>query len=118
MVVSVASELVLFENTLKPLAPRFEQALAGAIPVERLMRSIMVSVERNPALLTKADRQSLLNASMSAACLALEVDGITGQAFFVPFAGKAQLIIGYKGMNTLAARSGLTVQGEVVREGD
>lgn len=113
----MASELVLFEQTLKPLAPRFEQALAGAIPVERLMRSIMVSVERTPSLLN-ADRQSLLNASMSAACLALEVDGVTGQAFFIPFAGKAQLVIGYKGMNTLAARSGFTVQGEVVREGD
>lgn len=113
----MASDLVIFENTLKPLAPHFEQALAGAIPVERLMRSIMVSVERNPRLL-EANRQSLLNASMSAACLALEVDGVTGQAFFVPFKGQAQLIIGYKGMNTLAARSGFTVQGEVVREGD
>lgn len=115
---SVASDLIVFENTLRPLAPRFEQALAGTIPVERLMRSIMVSVERNPSLLTRADRQSLLNASMSAACLALEVDGITGQAFFIPFKGQAQLVIGYKGMNTLAARSGFTVQGEVVREGD
>ena len=113
----MASELVVFENTLKPLAPRFEQALAGAIPVERLMRSIMVSVERNPKLL-EANRQSLLNASMSAACLALEVDGVTGQAYFIPFRGVAQLVIGYKGMNTLAARSGFTVQGEVVRDGD
>jgi len=113
-----SSELVLFENTLRPLTPHFEQALAGAIPVERLMRSIMVSVERNPDLLFKADRQSLLNSAMSAACLALEVDGITGQAFFIPFAGKAQLVIGYKGMSTLAARSGFTVQGDVVREGD
>lgn len=113
----MSSDLVLFENTLRPLTPHFEQALAGAIPVERLMRSIMVSVERNPRLL-EANRQSLLNASMSAACLALEVDGVTGQAFFVPFKGQAQLIIGYKGMNTLAARSGFTVQGEVVRDGD
>src|SRR5258708_8855138 len=116
MVVSVASELVLFENTLKPLAPRFEQALGGAIPVERLMRSIMVSVERNPNLLIKADRQSLLNASMSAACLALEVDGVTGQAFFIPFKGQAQLVIGYKGMNTLAARSGFTRSEEHTSE--
>jgi phage RecT family recombinase len=85
--------------------------------VERLMRSIMISVEKTPALL-RADRQSLLNASMSAACLGLEVDGVTGQAFFIPFAGKAQLVIGYKGMNTMAARSGYTVQGSVVRDGD
>lgn len=113
----MASELVLFENLLRPLTPHFEEVLAGVIPVERLMRSIMISVEKTPRLL-ECNRQSLLNASMSAACLALEVDGITGQAFFIPFAGKAQLVIGYKGMNTLAARSGFTVQGEVVREGD
>jgi recombination protein RecT len=115
---SVASDLVIFEETLKPLAPRFEQALGNAMPVARLMRSIMVSVERNPDLLVKADRQSLLNASMSAACLALEVDGVTGQAYFIPFKGKAQLVIGYKGMNTLGARSGFSIQGEIVREGD
>jgi recombination protein RecT len=113
----MSNELTVFENTLRPLTPHFEQALAGTIPVERLMRSIMVSVERNPKLL-EANRQSLLNASMSAACLALEVDGVTGQAFFIPFKGQAQLVIGYKGMNTLAARSGFTVQGEVVRDGD
>lgn len=113
-----SNELVLFENTLRPLTPHFEQALGNAMPVERLMRTIMISVERNPKLLTHADRQSLLNSAMSAACLGLEVDGITGQAFFVPFKGKAQLIVGYKGYNTLGARSGLTIQGEVVRDGD
>jgi recombination protein RecT len=112
-----SNEVAVFENVLRPLTPHFEQALGNVMPVQRLMRSIMISVERTPKLLN-ADRQSLLNAAMSAACLGLEVDGITGQAFFVPFAGKAQLIIGYKGMNTLAARSGYTVQGEVVREGD
>lgn len=114
---SVASDLVVFENVLRPLTPHFEQALGGAMPVERLMRTIMISIERNPKLL-KAERQSLLNSAMSAACLGLEVDGVTGQAFFVPFAGKAQLIVGYKGYNTIGARSGLTIQGEVVRDGD
>jgi hypothetical protein len=55
---------------------------------------------------------------MSAAVLGLEVDGVTGQAYLIPFAGKAQLVIGYKGFNTLAARSGITITGAVVREGD
>src|ERR1017187_6870358 len=109
----MANEVAIFESTLRPLTPRFEQALGGVMPVAKLMRSIMISVERTPKLLN-ADRQSLLNAAMSAACLGLEVDGVTGQAFFVPFANRAQLIIGYKGMNTLAARSGFTVQGDVV----
>lgn len=118
MVASVASnEIVAFEHMLQPLKPHFAQALAGTIPVERLMRSIVISVERLPKLL-ECTRQSLLNAAMSAACLGLEVDGVTGQAFLIPFKGRAQLVIGYKGMNTMAARSGYTVQGEVVRDGD
>jgi phage RecT family recombinase len=55
---------------------------------------------------------------MSAACLGLEVDGVTGQAYLIPFKGRAQLVVGYKGYNTLAARSGITITGAVVREGD
>jgi recombination protein RecT len=113
----MANDVAIFEETLRPLTPHFEQALGGAMPVERLMRTIMISIERSPKLL-QANRQTLLNAAMSAACLGLEVDGVTGQAFLVPFAGKAQLIVGYKGYNTLGARAGITIQGEVVREGD
>lgn len=109
--------LVALERQLEPLSSRFAAALAGAMPVERLIRTVMVSVERLPALLT-CDRQSIMMAAMSAACLGLEVDGVTGQAFLIPFKGRAQLVIGYKGFNTLAARSGITITGGVVREGD
>ncbi len=113
----MGSELVALENQLKPLAPHFAQVLGKTMPVERLMRTIMISVERLPMLL-QCDRQSIFNAAMSAACLGLEVDGVTGQAYLIPFKGKAQLVIGYKGFNTLAARSGITITGAVVREGD
>lgn len=113
----MSNALVALENQLKPLAPRFAEVLQNTMPVERLMRTVMVSVERLPMLL-ECDRQSLFNAAMSAACLGLEVDGVTGQAYLIPFKGKAQLVIGYKGFNTLAARSGITITGGVVREGD
>lgn len=109
--------LVVLENQLKPLAPRFADVLGKTMPVERLIRTVIVSVERTPKLLN-CDRQSLFNAAMSAACLGLEVDGVTGQAFLIPYGDKAQLVIGYKGFNTLAARSGYTITGGVVREGD
>lgn len=109
--------LAVLENQLKPLAPRLEMVLDNRVPVGRLLQTIMISCERLPMLLD-CDRQSLFNAAMSAAVLGLEVDGVTGQAYLIPFKGRAQLVIGYKGMNTLAARSGITVTGEVVREGD
>src|SRR5262245_50669564 len=109
--------LMVLEQQMQPLPPRFSQVLGGIMPVERLMRTVMISVERLPKLL-ECDRQSIFNAAMSAACLGLEVDGVTGQGYLIPFKGKAQLVIGYKGYNTLAARSGITITGAVVREGD
>lgn len=112
-----ANSLAVLERQLEPLKPRFAAALAGAIPVEKLMQTVMVSVERLPALLN-CDRQSVLMAAMSAACLGLQVDGVTGQAFLIPFKGRAQLVIGYKGLSTLAARAGVTIQGDVVCEND
>lgn len=111
------NDLMVLEKQLEPLAPRFQQVLGSTMPVERLIRTVVISVERLPKLL-ECDRQSLFNAAMSAACLGLEVDGVTGQAFLIPFKDKAQLVIGYKGMATLAARSGITITGAVVREGD
>lgn len=113
----MGNELALIEQTMKPLMPHFEQALAGRMPVERLMRTVLVSLERTPKLL-QCGQQSILNAAMSAAVLGLEVDGVTGQAFLIPYGTVAQLVIGYRGMNTIAARSGYTVTAGVVREGD
>lgn len=113
----MSNELVALERQLEPLSPRFAQVLPPNIKVERLIRTIIVSVERQPALL-KCERQSLFNAAMSAAVLGLEVDGVTGQAYLIPFANKVQLVVGYKGYNTMAARSGITITGGVVREGD
>ncbi len=114
----MGSELVQIEGQLKKLAPEFTHLLAGVgVAPERLMQSIMVSVEKNPTLL-QCSRQSVINAAMSAATLGLVCDGYTGQAHLIPFRGQAQLVIGYKGYNTLAARSGYTVNAAVVREGD
>src|SRR5215472_14503156 len=104
----MSNALAILEQQMQPLAPRFAQVLGATMPVERLMRTVMVSVERLPALLD-CDRQSIFNAAMSAACLGLEVDGVTGQGYLIPFDIKgtltAQLVVGYKGFNTLGARS-------------
>lgn len=112
-----STALIALEQQLKPLAQPLAEVLADRMPVERLTRTLLISCERNPKLL-ECDRQSLLNAALSAAVLGLEVDGITGQAHLIPFKGRAQLIVGYKGYNTLGARSGITITGRVVREGD
>ncbi len=112
-------EYATLDKQLTALVPKFEGLMSSdcGVPAERIVRTVMLSIERLPKLL-ECSRQSILNAAMSAAVLGLEVDGVTGQAFLIPFAGKAQLIIGYKGFNTMAARSGYTVNAGHVKEGD
>ena len=113
----MSNALVALERQFDPLVPHFQQVLGQTMPVERLIRTVMVSVERNDKLL-ECNRQTLFNSAMSAAVLGLEVDGVTGQGFLIPFAKRAQLVIGYKGYNTIAARADLTITGDVVRDGD
>lgn len=113
----MGTSLAQVEDNLNGLVPQLTEAVAGMLPVPRLIRSLLISMERNDALL-RCNLPSLLRTAMSAAVLGLEMDGVTGQAFPIPFGGVAQLVIGYKGFNTIGARSGLTISGDVVREGD
>lgn len=78
----------------------------------------------------KCTPQSLLFSMMTAAELGLDVGGVLGQAYLVPFwnrkanGGKggyeAQFIPGYKGLINLARRSGKIslVESRLVRQGD
>jgi recombination protein RecT len=113
----MANDLVVFEQELRPLVPRFEEVLGGIMPVDRLTRTALVAVERNMDLLN-CNRQSLFNGIMTCAVLGLELDGVTGQAYLIPFKRLVQPVVGYRGYNTLGARAGLTITGNIVREGD
>lgn len=111
------NEMTVFEDNLALMLPSFEEVVGGIMPVARFFRTAMIAVEKNDKLL-KANRQSLFNTIMSAGVLGLEMDGITGQCFPIPFKGMVQLVIGYKGYNTLGARARLAITGEVIREAD
>ena len=118
----MANDLVILEQQLTPLAPRFEDVLQGTgLPVAKLMQTVLVSCEINPTLLEGVFRPTLLRGAMTAACLGLEVDGVSGQGFLLPFKGRAptvQFITGYRGFPTIAARSQVTMNMGVIREGD
>ena len=111
------SSLTVIERALTDQRAAFGQVLPPGLPPERLIRTVLVSIERVPKLL-QCSQQSVMNGAMSAAVLGLEVDGITGQGFLIPYGDKAQIVIGYKGYNTIAARADLTINGGIVREDD
>jgi len=113
----MSNDLTVFEQQLQPLVPRFEAVLGNIMPVDRLTQTAIICVERTPKLL-ECKRQTLFNACMTFATLALEIDGATGQGFIIPFKDVAQPVVGYKGYVTLGARAGYTIAGDVIREGD
>lgn len=115
---TISPELGQLERSFEPYLPSFAQVLAPTgLPAERIVRTVVIACERNSDLM-RCDRTSIVHSAMTAAVLGLEVDGVTGQGFLIPFKGRAQFILGYKGYPTIGARSGLSINSGVVREGD
>jgi len=67
--------------------------------------SVMLAVAGSDAL-QKCQAQSIYISALRAATLRLSVDPGLGQAYLVPFGGKATLIVGYKGLMDMAVRTG------------
>lgn len=112
------NEITVIERQLDLMRPLFEQVLKPTgLTAERMVRTVVISCERNPALL-QCTPVSIMQSAMTGAVLGLEADGVTGQGFLIPFKGKAAWITGYKGYSTLGWRAGLTIDGNVMREGD
>lgn len=118
------TSLAIVERELTAHLPTLAQALprTGSLAPERLMRTAIMAAERNPDILNCA-MESIVSSTVTAAVIGLEVDGVTGQGFLVPFndrrRGKlCQFMLGYKGYPTIAARSNLSISSGVVRDGD
>lgn len=113
----MGTNLAVIDKELTARLPMFLQVLPPSVTPQRLMRTVIMSCEKTPKLL-ECTPQSIMNAATTAAVLGLECDGVTGQGYLVPYGNIAQFQVGYKGYNTLAARAGYTITGDVVREGD
>jgi recombination protein RecT len=72
--------------------------------VNRIARVFVTAMNKNPKLID-CDATSIWQSMLDCCSLGLEPDAL-GRAYFVPFKGKCQLQIGYKGLVDLAMRSG------------
>lgn len=111
------------QNTIKDLFEKAKPSIAAVLPKhmtpDRLLKIALSATSRTPSLLA-CTPQSLLLAVMQGAELGLEVGGLLGEAYLVPFKDTAQLIPGYKGLIKLARNSGelKTIEAHVVRARD
>jgi len=66
--------------------------------------SVLIAVSQNDKL-QECSPNSIIACALRAATMRLSVDPATGQAYLVPFKGKATLVIGYKGIYQMALRT-------------
>ena len=107
----------LLKSTLETNSKAFSAILPKHVTVERVIKVVLSATARNPDLL-KCTRQSFVLAVMQAAELGLEIGGLLGEAYLVPFKHtwtdskgqheeqRATCIVGYRGLINLARRSG------------
>ena len=107
----------------------FKRQLQMALPkffdTDRFVRSAISDFRLNPAL-QECSVPSVLGFYMQAAMCGLEPSSVLGQCYPVPFHNKktgqkeCQFIIGYRGMASLARRSGdvLSIDAHIVHEHD
>ncbi|QEO61133.1 recombinase RecT [Bacillus altitudinis] len=81
-----------FEEVLGKRAPQFTASILGLYNSEKMLQ--------------KAEPMSVISSAMVAATLDLPVDKNLGYAWIVPYGGKAQFQLGYKGYIQLALRTG------------
>lgn len=121
--------LAAIQGDLQKLLPALSQALPETmkkyLTPERCVKVAMLAIRKSP-LLAQCTKESILQCVMDSASLGLDVGGMLGHAYMVPFKNnkkgiyESQLIVGYKGLISLARRSGeiLSVKSEVVYEND
>jgi recombination protein RecT len=121
-----------FAGMLEEMKPQLQAALPKHLNAERMMRVALTCFRQTPEL-AKCSPQSVMAAVVQCAQLGLE-PGLLGQAYLIPFKKntkdketntwrttmECQFIPGYKGLISLARRSGdvTSITATTVRKGD
>ncbi len=110
---------VTLEALLERSKVEIQKVLPLHIPVDRFVRVAITTVRKSEQL-QACDAISIVGCIMEAAQLGLEISGVLGHAYMVPYAREAQLQIGYRGFVALANNSDKVdwCDGKVVYEGD
>ena len=101
---------------------QLKSVVAKNVTPEKMARIAINELRTNDYLAKIAIQNpgSFLNAIMQASHLGLEIGGALGQAYLVPFKGEIKMMPGYRGLISLARRSGeiSSINSEIVYEND
>lgn len=84
----------------------------------KFMSAVVHSTQKVPALL-ECSRETLMTAFMACAEYQLYPSSVSGEAYVLPYKGKAQFQLGYQGLITLFYRAGVSaINTQIVYEND
>ena len=107
-------KIVLASNYMKQINNFFGDE-AKAL---KFLSSAMATVQKTPELLN-CQPVTLINSLMTMAQLGLMPSDVSGEAYILPYSGKAQFQLGYQGLITLFYRAGgQSIRAEIVRKND
>lgn len=101
---------------------QIKSVIANKLTPEKMARVALNELRTNKYLADIAMQNpgSFVNSVVQASHLGLEIGGTLGQAFLVPFKGEVKMMPGYRGLISLARRSGeiSSITAQVVYEKD
>ena len=92
-------------DVLTGMKEQISMALPKHLTADRMLSIATTVISQNPKL-AECTATSLIGAVMQASILGFKPTPTLGEVYFVPYGGKVQVQIGYKGYISLARRSG------------
>lgn len=103
---------------LEKAKPQLVKVLPKHLTIDRLLKIALANVSRQPELLA-CTPQSILLSIMQATELGLEVGGVLGEGYLIPFKNLATFVPGYRGLIKLARQGGVRrINAEVAHVND
>lgn len=101
---------------------QIKSVIASNLTPEKMARISLNELRNNDFLAKIAvqNPESFVNSVVQASHLGLEIGGVLGQAYLVPYKGEIKMMPGYRGLISLARRSGeiTSINAEIVYQND
>jgi recombination protein RecT len=113
------NQIVEFQQDLASRKQAVASRLPSHIDPDRFIRIAVTAAAKNPKILD-CSRDSILMSIYQACELGLEPGGALGEGYLVPYGNTCQFIPGYRGLISLARRSGqiISIEAHAVYEVD
>ena len=116
---SVKDKFTGLHKQLNAMESELIKTIPKHIDPKKAIRVLLTSIRKNPKLLN-CTPASVMGCLMEASTLGLMLDGVTGEAYPIPYGKECTLVAGYKGLAKLAYQSDrvLLLTARVVHEKD